>query len=83
METLEELRKAIDAIDAQIMTLIDSRIALARRIGKLKRDSDRPVEDPAREKTVLDHCEAFTHTKALKRVYRCLLEASKDVQRAP
>ena len=48
-------RKKIDDMDEQIVHLISERAKAARAIGELKRDSDLPVYEPLRERTVFEH----------------------------
>ena len=48
-------RKKIDDMDEQIVQLISERAKAARAIGELKRDSDLPVYEPLRERTVFEH----------------------------
>ncbi len=52
---LDELRSAIEAIDRELIRLIAERVALARRVGTVKRKSGRPALDPAREAAVVRH----------------------------
>ena len=52
-DELSTLRRAIEAIDRQIVTLIGERLALAQRTGDLKREAGRPILDAAREAEVI------------------------------
>ncbi len=52
--SLEELRKRIDEIDAQLVDLLNERARVVMEIGKLKAQADRPIYAPDREKQVLD-----------------------------
>ncbi len=52
--SLEELRKRIDAIDDQLVNLLNERAGVVVEIGKLKTQADRPIYAPDREKQVLD-----------------------------
>ena len=51
---LDELRKRIDAMDADLVRLLNERTEIALEIGKLKRSRGEEVYVPAREKEVLD-----------------------------
>lgn len=56
--TLDELRRQIDALDAQIVGLLDRRVqAVLEAIGE-KRQQGLPMHDPEREQRVLEHAEA-------------------------
>jgi chorismate mutase/prephenate dehydratase len=57
--SLEDLRKKIDSIDAEIVRLVADRIRIAREIGGEKRSQRRQVNDQAREKRVLSHIKAL------------------------
>ena len=48
------LRDTIDALDDQILELINRRLSVAGRIGRLKRDGGDPVVDREREARVVD-----------------------------
>ncbi len=61
--TLGGLRKAIDAIDGQLVALLNERAALALEIGRWKRAHGLPLYDPVREAQVL--------RRVRKRARRC------------
>ncbi len=52
--SLDEQRKRIDEIDAQLVELLNERARVVVEIGRLKSQADRPVYAPDREKQVLD-----------------------------
>jgi chorismate mutase/prephenate dehydratase len=54
--SLEELRKKIDAMDEQLVELINQRARIVSEIGKLKASHDKPmpIYAPDREKAVFD-----------------------------
>lgn len=52
--TLELLRDEIDAVDADILDLLSRRMAVARRIGELKRTKGLAVVQPARYARLID-----------------------------
>jgi len=52
--TLEEVRRQIDGLDEQIVSLLNRRAAAAREIGRIKSQGGTPVYSPAREKEVLE-----------------------------
>jgi chorismate mutase len=51
--TIEELRKRIDAIDEQLVRLLNVRVACAVEVGRLKHEAGLPVYQPGREAQVL------------------------------
>ena len=51
---MQEIRAGIDAVDEEIVRLLDRRATLARRMGAYKQQRGLPVYAPARERMVLD-----------------------------
>jgi chorismate mutase len=52
--TIEELRNRIDVIDAQLVRLLNVRVACAVVIGQIKHGTGQAVYQPDREAQVLD-----------------------------
>jgi chorismate mutase/prephenate dehydratase len=52
--SLDDLRKRIDELDAQLVKLLNERAQVVVEIGKIKSQADRPIYAPDREKQVLD-----------------------------
>ena len=46
---LQELRNEINAIDDEMLALLERRLAVCRAIAEYKRQNGLPVRDPARE----------------------------------
>ena len=53
--TIDDLRGRIDAIDDQLVALLNARAACAIEIGRLKRGEGLPIFQRDREKAVLQH----------------------------
>ncbi len=53
MKTLAELRVAIDALDQQLLALLNQRAALAQEVGEVKKQDGSPVFRPDRESQVI------------------------------
>ncbi|WP_250630351.1 prephenate dehydratase [Rhodoflexus caldus] len=51
---LTEIREQIDAIDNQMLTLLNKRMELVREVGHLKRSNNAVIYRPEREKAILD-----------------------------
>ncbi len=51
--TIEVLREQIDQIDEQLLALLAKRTQLAKKIGKEKKISRKPISDLAREEQIL------------------------------
>jgi chorismate mutase/prephenate dehydratase len=51
---LNELRKEIDSIDEQLLTLLNKRMEIVRKVGEYKNSSNAPIYRPEREKEIID-----------------------------
>lgn len=54
VQTLEQMRKNINAIDRSIITLLIKRLALAEKIGEYKKKHALPLRDSGRWNNVLE-----------------------------
>lgn len=54
-DTLELLRSKIDAINSEILELVNQRVAISLRIADIKRQKDIPLFDADREKFMLEN----------------------------
>jgi chorismate mutase len=86
-EALAPLRDRIDAIDQEIVALLNERAQIARRIGRVKQVTGRrTVRDAAREAQVLEHVTSASAglfpEPELVALYRKLIAATRRVQHA-
>ena len=83
---LEEGREIIDAIDTEILTLLNRRAHISRRIGRLKKSCGLPVVDPDREETVIrrivQNNDGEIADQALVGIFREILRESRRIQDA-
>ena len=81
---IHNLRKDIDAVDAEIARLLERRFSLCNEIGQLKRQFDLSVEDPRREIVVLTKVAEATQDEQVREsvlnVYRVILKESREIQ---
>ena len=80
-DTLTNLRKRLDDIDAVIVSALGERARLARQIAAVKVEGDGPVRDLDRETALLQHRSAFGERVGLdpglvRRLYREILDDS-------
>lgn len=84
MADIQNLRKAIDAIDGEITDLFLKRMDVCRQVGKYKAQKGLPVLDAKREQELLDAKGAGLETdqaEQVRRLFRCIMDISKDEQR--
>ncbi len=81
MKTLQTLRCTIDALDTQIMALLEQRFNAVTDIGEAKRASNTAVTDTAREARVLKRCDRHANATHIRDVYQAIFAASKALQK--
>ena len=84
-ERIDELRAQIDAIDEQLVALLNRRAACALEIGRLKEASGEPVYQPAREALVLAHVAAGNQgpldDAAIRRLFERIIDEARRLER--
>lgn len=56
---LSEWRARIDAVDQQLVDLLNQRLLYVLEIGRLKREHGKPVQDLERERAILEGLTAY------------------------
>ena len=80
---IEELRKEIDGIDEQVVSLFKNRMQYASELAKCKKENGKAIYDPARERALLARVSELAgedmsqYTVAL---YSLIMELSKSYQ---
>jgi chorismate mutase len=87
-EELIKIRNHIDGIDDQILTLLEKRVTLAKRIALVKTNRGIPIRDGQREKELLERVASQAKSLGLnpeltRRIFREIIELAVDVQRRP
>jgi chorismate mutase len=81
---LENLRTAIDTVDAEILALVAKRIDLVLQIADYKRGRAMPVYDPARERNVIDRLIALApaslDAQVVRRVFERIIDESRRIE---
>ena len=54
MKTLDECRVAIDAIDNEILQLLNQRMEVVKQVGEIKKESGGAIYRPEREKAIIE-----------------------------
>ena len=79
-DSLDKLREQIDALDRQIVPLLNERAKIVVQVGKLKQASGTPIYSPDREKTVLEQVRKLNagplSDRCLEAVYREVMSGS-------
>ena len=88
MDELEDLRRQIDDVDAQLLRLLNDRAALVHGIGEVKRRDGLPIYSPEREEKVLRSlCERNAalagpvSDTAVRAIYREVMSASLALEK--
>jgi len=53
-QKLKKKRKGINLLDLKLLTLLNQRLRMALEIGKIKKEMGKKIDDPRREKEVLE-----------------------------
>ena len=79
---LSEIRKEIDTINDQMLSLFLRRMALSQEVAACKREQGLPVLNPQREQEILARIEAQAGDMApyARRLFTTLFELSRDYQ---
>ena len=85
MKELQETRRALDAVDREIVRLFEQRMNLARDVAEYKLAHGMPVLDRSREEQVLEsRCELLQDAywaPALRELYEQIMALSRAEQR--
>src|SRR4029079_16727063 len=84
-DQIEAWRRRIDAIDAQLTRLLNSRSACAVEIGRIKRRAGLPIYSPEREAAVLARVMVESpgplEPLAVRRVFERVIDESRRLER--
>jgi chorismate mutase len=79
------LRTQIDAVDEQLVVLLNARAAHALAIGRLKEQAHEPVYQPAREAEVLAHVRSVNQGPlddgAVTRLFERIIDEARRLER--
>lgn len=82
---ISDYRRRIDALDQEIVRLVNERAMCARRIGEAKLQTDTPAYAPERERQVLDRVAAASEgpleAAAIQGIYREIMSACRALER--
>ena len=79
MDTLEQARAEIDAVDAQLAALFERRMAAVLSVAQYKQAHGLPIFDAAREAVVLEKAAARIQNAALRPYYKDHVQHMMDL----
>ena len=85
LQQLEEFRSRIDAVDRNILLLLNERTRIVQEIGRVKQKASLPIYEPRREDQVYDN--AVRHNTgpltedAVRRIFERIIDEMRGVQR--
>jgi len=81
---LQELRRAIDAVDTQLLDLIQQRVRLVLAVGAYKKQHGLAVYDPDRERRMLERLTALAEPPlepdTIRRIFERLIDESRRLE---
>ncbi len=78
------IREEIDAIDSEIIALLESRLNLSLQIGKVKKNLDKKMHDDSREEEILKKIEELSllyPKEDLKSIFVEIMKTSLNAQK--
>lgn len=82
---LDEIRQDIDAIDRQLVQLLNSRASLAQEVGRVKGRDQRPYFTPERERQIYQRLEAENpgplQSRQLVGIFREIISAARAAEK--
>ncbi len=82
---IEQLRIQIDAIDKELVKLLNQRAIFANQIGDIKRKLGLPVYVPEREEQVIENVKKSNpgplSGEAIRRIYERIIDESRRLER--
>ncbi|MCI6639503.1 MAG: bifunctional chorismate mutase/prephenate dehydratase [Pygmaiobacter massiliensis] len=75
MDLLQQARADIDRVDRQMAALFEERMAAVGQVAEYKKQTGKPIFDPAREALVIERNSAFLQDASLKEDYAAFMRA--------
>lgn len=84
MDDIADWRKKIDELDRQLVELINERAKCAQEIGRLKRNTQMPIYEPDRERTIFENVHRLNRgplpDRELTRIFERLIDVMRKLQ---
>ena len=82
---IADWRKKIDELDTRLVELLNERAKAAQEIGKLKRNTNLPIYEPDREKTIFENVRKINRgplpDHELRHVYERIIDVMRNIQK--
>jgi chorismate mutase len=82
---IADWRKKIDDLDRRLVELLSERARAAQEIGRLKRDTNLPIYEPERERTVFSNVQAMNQgplpDRDVVRIFERIMDVMRNIQK--
>jgi len=82
---MDALRARIDDLDRRLVALLNERADCAIALGRIKKERDLPIYQPAREEEVLRNVQSTNggplQSEALRRLFERIIDESRRIER--
>jgi chorismate mutase-like protein len=82
---IADWRKKIDEIDRKLVELLNQRAQAAHAIGRLKRNTNMPIYEPDREKTIFNNVQQENRGplqhRDLVQIYERIIDVMRKIQK--
>ena len=83
-QKLKKKRKEINLLDLKLLTLLNQRLRMALKIGKIKKEMGKKIDDPRREKEVLERLKLKNKgplkDEDLKKIFTTIMKVCRKSQ---
>ncbi|MFB6286461.1 MAG: chorismate mutase [Candidatus Bipolaricaulia bacterium] len=84
--SIDDRRRHIDEIDAELLRLLNRRLELVRQIGRAKADSGASIVDPDREAAIVERLLAANvgplDADSVRRIFETIIAEMRRLERA-
>ena len=74
MKELKDIRKEIDAVDKEMASLFEKRMALVEDVARIKKENGLPLVDKNREKVLIERNSSYIQNQTIKEYYPPFME---------
>jgi chorismate mutase-like protein len=82
---IADWRKKIDDLDRRLVELLSERARAAQEIGRLKRDTNLPIYEPDRERTVFSNVQKLNQgplpDRDVVRIFERIMDVMRNIQK--